>query len=215
MIDKKELAIALNHVILIKGFKNISMTQLAKSVGISRASLYLRFKDKADIVTAVVDRHLQFVQSNPIPKEPTLASLGKVLLDYALLVGSTTDIFLNDLQSDFPQLATQLAHTLTVYFTHVATYLTQAQHLGYLKPDFDSKFILFEIKMGIDTILKAVLSQALTTPQAEDYLRQFFQLQLAGLLTEKAQKKVTLKQLQSYENKILAEFEQTYAQVTQ
>ena len=43
MINKSDLTIKLNHVILIDGFQKMSMGKLASAIDVSRATLYSYF----------------------------------------------------------------------------------------------------------------------------------------------------------------------------
>jgi len=102
MINQKDLTIKLNHVILIQGFQKLSMSKLATAVGISRASLYLYFKNKDDIVQAVVDRHLKFIAEHPVPKQFSPATFLPIWLDSLLLMGSPPTTFTTDLRKGYP-----------------------------------------------------------------------------------------------------------------
>jgi len=64
MIKRQDLVIKLNHLILIKGFQTQSMSTLAQQVGVSRATLYLNFKNRID-PRNLVKLFILIIRNNP------------------------------------------------------------------------------------------------------------------------------------------------------
>ena len=122
MTPKEELIIKFNHIILIQGFDNFSMVDLAKMAGISRAKLYIYFKNKDEIVQSVVQRHLEFLQKNPIPTKVADENLLPTILNSLLLMGSTTELFKTELQQAYPQMYRQFSHGYEKYFQALEKY---------------------------------------------------------------------------------------------
>ncbi|GKT03909.1 TetR/AcrR family transcriptional regulator [Furfurilactobacillus entadae] len=214
MIDQRELTIKLNHVILIEGFQKLSMSRLAAAVDVSRATLYLYFKNKDDIVQAVVARHFQFLTENPVPKQFTTASFLSVWLNSILLMGSTTDTFMTDLQRGYPELAQQLNAAYRDYFEQLAAYVTRGQTVGAVVPTYSPGFVIFQADALVKTILQQVRLHQLSLDQAERYLEDGLSLQLQGLLTPEAQAQVDVATIKPFKAVILAEFRATYALIS-
>jgi AcrR family transcriptional regulator len=211
MIDQHALTIKLNHVILIEGFQKLSMSKLAAAVDVSRATLYIYFKNKDEIVQAVVARHLQFISENPVPKQFEAQSFLPIWLNSLLLMGSTTETFTTDLQHASPELAHQLNVAYRDYFQQLLTYIEQAQQAQFIRPDYAPEFVIFQAETLLKTVLQQVRSHQLTLAQAERYIEDGLKFQLQGLLTDDARGQVDIATIEPFKTVIMAEFRATYA----
>lgn len=214
MIDQKSLTIKLNHVILIEGFQKLSMSKLAAAVNVSRASLYLYFKNKDDIVQAVVGRHLKFIAEHPVPKHFTATSFLPIWLDSLLLMGSTTTTFTTDLQKAYPALYQEFMGAYRAYFEDLKAYVADGQQADFILDVFSADYVLFQAQALVRTVLDQVRAGQLSLNQAEDYLAATLHLQLAGLLTPNSQAKLDVQQVVGFEQTVLKEFRETYALIS-
>ncbi|WP_203640609.1 TetR/AcrR family transcriptional regulator [Levilactobacillus andaensis] len=211
MIDQKELTIKLNHVILIKGFQTVSMSKLAAAVNVSRASLYLYFKNKDEIVQAVVARHLQFIAEHPVPRHFAPATFLPIWLDSLLLMGSTTETFTTELKKAYPALYQQFTGAYRVYFGQLEVYVDQGQQANFIVKEFPAAYVLFQAEALVQTVLQQVKTHQLTLDRAETYLAATLRLQLTGLLVPAVQEQLDMKQIEGFKATILREFRATYA----
>ncbi|WP_047999439.1 TetR/AcrR family transcriptional regulator [Lactiplantibacillus herbarum] len=211
MIDQRALTIKLNHVILIEGFQKLSMSKLATAVDVSRATLYIYFKNKDEIVQAVVARHLQFITENPVPKQFETQNFLPIWLNSLLLMGSTTETFTTDLQHAYPELAHQLNMAYRDYFQQLRTYVVQGQQERVILPDYTPEFVIFQAEALLKTVLQQVRSHQLTLDQAERYIEDGLKFQLQGLLTDDARSQVDITTIEPFKTVIMAEFRATYA----
>jgi len=210
MIKRQDLVIKLNHLILIKGFQTQSMSTLAQQVGVSRATLYLNFKNKDDLVEAVVTRHLTFIKDNQLPAfEPT--NFLSTWLKALLLLGSTTTTFMTELTTNYPTLASTLTTATEDYLQQLLAYLQQAQAANFLVTNLTPEFMLFQAQALIAQILSEVRQHNLPLLTAETYLKATFTMQLNGLVQPEQQAALDSSQIATFEQTILAEFRATYA----
>lgn len=211
MIDQKALTIRLNRVILIEGFQKLSMSKLAAAVNVSRASLYNNFKDKDEIVQAVVARHLKFIAEHPVPQRFAVSSFLPVWLYSLLLMGSTTTAFTVDLQRAYPDLYQDFTVAYRQYFERLEAYVAQGQQAQVILDVFSADFVIFQAQSLVTTILDQVRHGQLPLDRAETYLAATLHFQLAGLLTTQAQGQFDVQQVAGFEATVLREFRETYA----
>lgn len=211
MINQKDLTVKLSRVILIEGFQKLSMSKLAAAVGISRASLYLYFKNKDEIVQAVVARHLRFIAEHPVPKRFAPTNFLPIWLDSLLLMGATTDSFITDLRKAYPELCETFTAREQAYFDQLKVYVEQAQKSQFIFDVYGADFVIFQARALIGSVLGQVRERQLSLNQASDYLEATLHLQLAGLLAASGQAKLDVKQVAGLEATVLREFRETYA----
>ncbi|WP_395538315.1 TetR/AcrR family transcriptional regulator [Lactiplantibacillus pentosus] len=211
MINKHDLTVNLNHIILIEGFQKLSMSKMATAVGVSRATLYLYFKNKDEVIQAVVARHFQFMTENPIPKQFSAASFSAVWLNSLLLMGATTETFMSDLRHNYPDLAQRLTQTYQDYFAQLVTYVDQAQTADFVLATYQADFVVFQAQTLVKGILQQVRAHQITLSQAETYLDDGITMQLHGLLTPAALQQLDTSAEAPFKAVIFAEFRATYA----
>jgi AcrR family transcriptional regulator len=211
MTTKRELTIKLNHVILIAGFQKVSMSKLASLINVSRATLYIYFKDKDDVVNAVVDRHIEFISTHQIPKTFKSEDFLPVQLNSLLLLGSTTKTFNDELKVAYPELFQKMNSAYEKYFSDLEKYYSAAIKAGFIMSSYSSDFIIFQDRNNIQGILDAVLAKELTVNQAEDFLNQYMVFQIGGLINQSAQEELDPSIIEDFKKQIFAEFRATYS----
>lgn len=214
MINKHDLTVNLNHIILIEGFQKLSMSKMAAAVGVSRATLYLYFKNKDDVIQAVVARHFQFMTENPIPEQFAATSFSPVWLKSLLLMGATTETFMTDLRHNYPDLAQRLTQAYQDYFMQLVTYVGQAQAADFVLATYQADFVVFQAQTLVKGILQQVRAHQITLSQAETYLDDGIKLQLHGLLTPAALQQLDTSAEAPFKAVIFAEFRATYALIS-
>lgn len=184
MTPKEELIIKFNHIILIQGFTNFSMVDLAKKADISRAKLYLYFKNKDEIVESVINRHMEFLTKYPIPQGASVENLSSTILNSLLLLGSTTDMFENELKQKYPQLYRNFIQEYESYLENLVTFYKDAQIKKLIINDVSAEFLLFQNKINIRGILDNVYTNQISLDKGEQYLREYFIYQIKTLLID-------------------------------
>jgi len=160
------------------------MVEFAKMADISRAKLYLYFKNKDEIVALVVQRHLDFIQKNPIPKTAENENLLPTILNSLLLLGSTSDLFEDELKQKYPQLYQEFSHGYTEYFQNLKNYYQNAQDNKLIVNNISAEFLLFQNKINIRGILDNVQTNQITLEKGEKYLKEYFIYQTHSLFTQ-------------------------------
>ncbi|KRN98725.1 TetR/AcrR family transcriptional regulator [Companilactobacillus kimchiensis] len=209
MTPKEELIIKFNRIILIQGFSTFSMVELAKMADISRAKLYLYFKNKDEIVAAVVKRHLDFIQKNPIPKTAEDENLLTTILNSLLLIGSTSELFENELKQKYPQLYQDFHHGYDNYFKNLKTYYQNAQTNKLIIDNISAGFLIFQNRINIHGILDSVQDNQITLEKGEKYLREYFIYQTHSLLVNP--NVVASDDVKKFQKTIITEYYGTYS----
>ncbi|WP_462398842.1 TetR/AcrR family transcriptional regulator [Lacticaseibacillus pantheris] len=171
--DKKTaLTITLNHVVVAHGFAKLSMNRLASLAGVSRATLYLYFSNKDEIVDAAIGRHLQFIAANTLSTvDPSPAQYVRTRINTLLLLGSMSPVLHNDLRAARPDLAAKLnsgyrnfqAGIITQLETDMAaSVITDTTHATTLYQQ-DHLFVRSVITSLTDDSIDTVAAQAVLT----------------------------------------------------
>ncbi len=211
MDPKAQLIITFNHIILSQGFTNFSIVELAKKAGISRAKLYLYFKNKDEIVTSVVDRRFQFLEQHAVPEQPTPTNLVATILDALLLMGSSTDRFESELKQGYPQLYRRFIHGYQTYFDTLKHFYQRAQAKNLIVTNVTTDYLLFQSQLNVRGILQAVATGQIGIETGEQYLKDGFKFQLQALL---GHPDVQLPpDLVKFEQTIIHEYYETYSLV--
>lgn len=210
MTPKEKLVIKFNHIILIQGFNNFSMAQLAKMADISRATLYTHFKNKEEIVESVVERHLRFIQTHPLPDKAKKDNFLQTIINSLLLIGSTTDNFESELKNSYPRMYREFTQSIDEYLNQLLDYYQKAQAEGLLIKEVTPEYLLFQNKLNIRGILKNVQEGNLTLDQGEKYLIEYFLLQMHSLTGTKV--KIT-SEVSKFKDVIINEYYDTYSLV--
>lgn len=211
MINQKDLMRKLNQVVLIEGFQKLSMGKLAAAVGISRASLYLYFKNKDEVVQAVVERHLGFIAEHPVPQQFSPATFLPIWLASLQLMGTTTERFMADLRTHYPEHFQAVSEAQQDYFAQLETYITQGQAQKVLMDVYPADFVIFQAQTLIQGILTRVQYRQLAVDQAGRYVEATLHLQLVSLLAANSQARLDVKQVAGLEAAVLRKFRETYA----
>ena len=209
MTPKEELIIKFNHIILIQGFSNFSMVDLAKKADISRAKLYLYFKNKDEIVNSVVDRHMEFLTKYPVPNEASDNNLMSTILNSLLLLGSSTDLFEQELKQKYPQLYRDFRRGYDQYLIDLQNFYQDAQKSNLVINTVSSDFLLYQNKISIRGILDDVRTNQINLEQGEKYLREYFIYQIHSLFVNK--NLVESDEVKNFVKNIIKEYYDTYS----
>lgn len=189
MACKTDLIDKLNRVILLTGFKNQSMASLAQAIHMSRATLYLYFKNKDDIVHCVLARHCEFIHDHEIPLSEEPAALARnfvsVTLNVLLISGCTTALFRQELKTYDPDCYTQFAEAYAEYIKRAQRFYELAQVKHVMSVAVAPDYLIFQHKTMASQILEQTLAQKITETQAEYYFDQYLNTQMTLLVLPK------------------------------
>ncbi|MCI1987507.1 MAG: TetR/AcrR family transcriptional regulator [Lactobacillus sp.] len=131
---RAQMIAAVNETIVQTGFVSLTMNEIARIMGVSRAKLYQYFPSKDAVVAAVVDRYFQFMAQQKLPTstapEEFVEAFATVFLQLVTLVASSSDVFRADLTRTMPERAQEFATRYREWMLNLKQFLTTGQALG-------------------------------------------------------------------------------------
>lgn len=120
---RKQLVYQVLNQLLKTGFENLKMDDFIGMMSASRSTVYRYFNSREDIIDAVVDEYIQYLQQFATPQFPSsvdawVKSLEQQLEKTLILNSHLSSIFLNDLHNEFPAKLERLQ-------THIGQYDSQ------------------------------------------------------------------------------------------
>lgn len=129
-----------------RGFKNVTMDDISRQVGISKKTLYELFKHKDDLVEAVVQYVIQDntcqLENTVAPSENAIEHTIQIMMYLERFVGGMNPVCFIDLQRYYPvayQLLTQ--HRSQFVEQSILQNLRQGIEEGLYRPDIDVQII--------------------------------------------------------------------------
>jgi AcrR family transcriptional regulator len=148
------------ELFLTAGIKSVTMDDIAKHLGMSKKTIYQFFKDKNELVIALVKKKLQEDEDHMCA---LIGKSGNVIEEMINMMKCSEEIFsrinpivIHDMQKYHPQAwqqfqdfkASVIVHTLEVL-------LTKGIQQGYIRPDIDVKIMarmrVMQVEMGFNT----------------------------------------------------------------
>ncbi len=153
---------AANHVFGEKGYRQATMDDVAKKLGVSKGALYLYFAGKEELFGAICRAQpLAFKEilystfsENKNPLDSAGEFFDKMLKHYGSNSGLSFEIFSE--ASHNPSLRRILKKTQDEYATTLMSYLGEGRKRGFIDRDLDLRFItyaLIALWNGIETIV--------------------------------------------------------------
>ncbi|WP_179395374.1 TetR/AcrR family transcriptional regulator [Lacticaseibacillus absianus] len=210
MTRQETLAVALNHAVLAHGFAKSSMNTLAQQVHISRATLYLYFKNKEAVIAAVCARHHTFLQRNQ-PKTLPLSAAGYLTLrlNTMLLLGARSPVFRADLAAQYPARAAALDADYARYTAEAVTQLQTLQQAKILAPTVHCETLIPQDELLITGALRQVIAAELAVEDAVTLLRDYFESAVRGTVVDGLA--LPFAAVAPLTERVLAELRDTYA----
>jgi AcrR family transcriptional regulator len=137
------------------GFTRVSMESVAAEAGVARATVYRRFRDKADLVTAAIAHHAASGVS-PQPSGDPRADLERFLVDFdGRFTRSCIEVLGSLLanQEDPCALALHRERVIEPRRAYALSLLERAQQLGELADDAD-------VELALDLLTGEVVARA-------------------------------------------------------
>lgn len=211
MDRKAELTITLNHIILARGFDKLSMAQLAQLAGVSRATLYLYFKNKAEIVAAVTGRHLDFVARQlKVKHKYTVAGYQQLRLASLLLIGSVSAIFLTELRREYPKISQQLEESSQQFKQQTIQQLTKFKTKGIISDQVDVTTLSLQDEVLVTGSIHKAVTGEWTFEKIRTVLLNYFVVTMNGTIAVANQDQFDLAESQDFRDRIFAELYATF-----
>jgi AcrR family transcriptional regulator len=139
------------------GYARLSMESVASEAGVARATVYRRFKDKADLVTAAIACH-GGVESPPGPSDNPRADLQQFLVDFDDRFNRSCIEVLGGLLADREDptaLALHRQRVIAPRRAYARSLLERARELGQLDPNAD-------LDLALDMLIGVVMARAIS-----------------------------------------------------
>jgi AcrR family transcriptional regulator len=148
------------ELFLKAGIKSVTMDDIAKHLGMSKKTIYQFFKDKNELVFALVRKKLQDDEDQMCA---IISKSGNVIEEMINMMKCSEEIFsrinpivIHDLQKYHPEAWKQFQNFKADVLVHtLEELLTKGIKQGYIRPDIDVKIIarmrVMQVEMGFNT----------------------------------------------------------------
>ncbi|UOE52069.1 TetR/AcrR family transcriptional regulator [Mucilaginibacter sp. SMC90] len=162
MIDKERILTGSEELFLEAGIKSITMDDIARHLGISKKTIYQHFKDKNDLVTALVSKRLADDEANLCS---IISNEGNMIDEMVELTKCTGDIFsrinpavLFDLQKYHHEGWLLYLRFKTGFLVNIIEkLLKKGIEQGYIRPEIDARVIAImrvnQIELGFNAAI--------------------------------------------------------------
>lgn len=188
MVDRKiELVDKLNHIMTANGFNTLSMNELAKRANVSRAKLYIYFKNKQEIVTAVVDRHLKFInQQLHEDFKSTVTDYVRIKLNQLLLIGAQSPIFRTELKQYFPELSIRLEQAYHTFKSSFLSVMVKLQNENVIIQQIDFENLFVQDELMIHAALSHAIDNKFNLEKAQKLLGNYLEIEIRGTVNDQS-----------------------------
>jgi AcrR family transcriptional regulator len=134
------------ELFLTAGIKSVTMDDIAKHLGMSKKTIYQFFKDKNELVIALVKKKLKEDEDQ---MNDIISASGNVIEEMINMMKCSEDIFsrinpivVHDMQKYHPDAWKQFQHFKSGVLVHtMEELLIKGMQQGYVRPDIDPKII--------------------------------------------------------------------------
>lgn len=142
---KKQIAEAAFEIIALKGTKKLSISQIAKRIGIVPSAIYRHFSSKEDILDAVIDLIKDgltgIAKTAQVEAQDPLDQLKRLVLLHAQFIMSNKAlpriIFSEDVIEGKSHRRDKVFEAQKAYISEIKKIITRGQAIGDIKPDID------------------------------------------------------------------------------
>lgn len=130
------------------GFQALRMDDIAKYMNVSRATLYKNFSSKKDVIEGIIRIVIDYIEMleerSPEDNEISFGIWFQRLFGQTVaLVGNMTDVFIKDLQMEYPDVYAQLKNVLTIRKQQILEFYRDGKNRGIFNP-INENFILLQ-----------------------------------------------------------------------
>lgn len=160
-MEQRERIIQGGEELLLKaGIKSVTMDDIAKHLGMSKKTIYLFFKDKNELVMALVKKKLQ---DDECQLSEMISKSGNVIEEMINMMKCSEDIFsrinpivIHDMQKYHPDAWRQFQNFKTeVLVGKLEELFTKGIKQGYIRPEIDVKILakmrVAQFELGFNT----------------------------------------------------------------
>jgi AcrR family transcriptional regulator len=160
MSQTERIILGGEELFLKAGIKSVTMDDIAKHLGMSKKTIYQFFKDKNELVFALVKKKLQDDEDQMCA---IISKSGNVIEEMINMMKCSEEIFsrinpivIHDLQKYHPEAWKQFQNFKADVLVHtLEELLTKGIKQGYIRPDIDVKIIarmrVMQVEMGFNT----------------------------------------------------------------
>lgn len=113
---RKKLTLKITPIISKNGFQSLKMEEIARLMNISKGTLYKYFSSKEEVIEAIINDLVVYIDGFSIEERTDLKSYIDVfnqLFEQTILLGAyVPEIFLNDLEKIYPDLYNRLKDSM-------------------------------------------------------------------------------------------------------
>jgi AcrR family transcriptional regulator len=160
MSQIERIILGAEELFLKAGIKSITMDDVAKHLGMSKKTIYQFFKDKNELVVALVKKKLQEDEDQ---MSAIISQSANVIEEMINMMKCSEEIFsrinpivIHDMQKYHPDAWKQFQNFKSGVLVHtLQELLTKGIKQGYIRPDIDVKIIAMmrvaQVEMGFNT----------------------------------------------------------------
>ncbi|WP_436938033.1 TetR/AcrR family transcriptional regulator [Staphylococcus xylosus] len=180
---RNKLILKLIPIVRKKGFQTLRMEDIAKYMGISKATMYKYFTSKEEIIKIVVDSFVNYINELTIQPFDTVQSFGikfRELFEQSILLGAyVSDIFVKELKVTYPHLYEILKEAMKKREVQISKFYNEGKSQGIFN-DINERLIFLQKDVLIREILdtKFLISNDMTLNQALFDLYKLMKFQL-------------------------------------
>lgn len=140
------------------GIKNVSVDEIASSMGISKRTLYENFKDKEDILLSTL---LQFDKRRKEMFKSHFAQCNNVVEVFIKLIEEYENVpdcsvkFFEDIQKYYPRAASLIRRHVEISNNHLRNFLREGIEEGYIREDLNVNVAAFLVEESTYTYIRA------------------------------------------------------------
>ncbi|MEA4917566.1 TetR/AcrR family transcriptional regulator [Proteiniphilum sp.] len=140
------------------GIKNVSMDEIASSMGISKRTLYENFKDKEGILLSVL---LHFADKRKEVYDTQYTQCNNVVEVFIKLIEENENVpecsvkFFEDIQKYYPRAANLIRKHIQISNIHLRNFLLQGIKEGYIREDLNVNVAAFLVEESTYTYIRA------------------------------------------------------------
>jgi AcrR family transcriptional regulator len=172
--DERILATALEHL-RDRGYRELSIEQVAAAACVSKATIYRRYRNKADLASAAFARVSAPRLARPVPDDTRAALVGH-LRDFEAGVGTVGMGAIGSLLDERDQEALELHRERTIARGHARSraILERAQDRGEIRSDAD-------LDISIEMLIGSYFARRLNGREAAEWAESAVDTLLRGL----------------------------------
>ena len=154
------------ELFLTAGIKSVTMDDIAKHLGMSKKTIYQFFKDKNELVIALVQKKLQQDEDQMcaimLKSENVIEEMINMMKCSEEIVARINPIVIHDLQKYHPDAWKEFQNFKSNVLVHtLEALLTKGIKQGYIRPEIDAKIIarmrVSQVEMGFNTSIYPVM----------------------------------------------------------